>query len=320
MLLRNKKAQGGTELQLSFLQKHVDPKILDQVQICTSIPEKVPLHPTKVNILWQKNSYDQPNLHPWFKNKSNHHKYDWYVFNSHWNCEKFRMMFELPTDKCLVIKNGIEKIDPIITHYKKGDPIRMIHHNTPWRGLSVLLGAMQLVKNPLITLDVYSSTEVYGKDFYDQNDQYYTELYEQAEKLPNVNYIGYRPNKYIRENLKNYRMYVYPSIWEETSCISLLESMAAGLYCLTTNYGAIFETGAEFPIYVPYSNDYKSLAKKFAMGIDAAAQSLHTKAIQEHLNFQMIYTNRYYGWEKQAAFWTTFLKGAINAKQQTNMV
>ena len=106
MLLRNKKAQGGTELQLGFLQKRVDPKILDQVQICTSIPEKVPLHPTKVNILWQKNSYDQPNLHPWFKNKSNHYKYDWYVFNSHWSCEKFRMMFELPTEKCLVIKNN----------------------------------------------------------------------------------------------------------------------------------------------------------------------------------------------------------------------
>jgi hypothetical protein len=49
--------------------------------------------------------------------------------------------------------------------YKKGEPIKIIHHCTPWRGLSVLLGAMQLVKNPLITLDVYSSTEVYGKDF-----------------------------------------------------------------------------------------------------------------------------------------------------------
>ena len=36
------------------------------------------------------------------------------------------------------------------------------------------------------------------------------------------------------------------SIWEETSCISLLECMAGGLYCITTNLGALFETGAEF--------------------------------------------------------------------------
>ena len=40
---------------------------------------------------------------------------------------------------------------------------------------------MQLVKNPLITLDVYSSTEVYGKNFYDQNENNYKGLYEQAK-------------------------------------------------------------------------------------------------------------------------------------------
>ena len=59
--------RGGTELQLEFLEKHVDKKLLNEFQITTSVPEKIPLHPTKINILWQKNSYDQPNLAPWFK-------------------------------------------------------------------------------------------------------------------------------------------------------------------------------------------------------------------------------------------------------------
>ena len=36
--------------------------------------------------------------------------------------------------------------------------------------------------------------------------------------LPNVNYIGYKPNEYIREMMPNYDMFVYPSIFEETSC------------------------------------------------------------------------------------------------------
>ena len=315
MSLKNFSPKGGTELQFEFLQKHVDSTILDQVQICTSVPEKIPLHPTKVNILWQKNSYDQPNLAPWFQDKSNHNKYDWYVFNSHWTYEKFRTYFHLPTEKCVVIKNGIEKIEPISTVYKKDEPIKIIHQNTPWRGLNVLLGAMQLIKNPLITLDVYSSTEVYGKSFYEQNDKYYQTLYEQAESLPNVNYIGYKPNEYIREHLKDYRMYVYPSIFEETSCISLLECMAAGLYCITTNFGALYETGAEFPMYIPYSNDFKSLSNKFAQGIEAAASSLDNEAINEHLKFQIHYTNKYYNWNKQGVSWTRFLQGAINAKQ-----
>ena len=311
--MTNQHPKGGTELQLGFLHKHVDAKLLDQVQITTSVPEKIPLHPTKVNILWQKNSYDQPNLAPWFKDKSNHKKYDWYVFNSHWNYEKFRMMYGLPTEQCAVIKNGIVTIQPT-QPYIKGEPIKIIHQNTPWRGLNVLLAAMQLVKNPLITLDVYSSCEVYGKDFAQANDKHYQELYDQAKQLPNVNYIGYKSNEYILEHLQDYKMYVYPSIWEETSCISLLESMAAGLYCITTDYGALFETGAEFPMYIPYSNDYENLAKRFAYGIHAAAEHLDHSSIQDHLQFQSEYTNRYYNWNKQASSWTVFLQGAIDAK------
>jgi len=144
----NQTPKGGTELQLEFLKNHVDKTLLDKFSICTSIPEKIPLAKDKINILWQKNSYDQPNLAPWFTDHGNHNKYDWYVFNSHWTFEKFRIAFDLPTSKCLVIKNGIEKIESTAP-YVKGQPIKIIHQNTPWRGLNVLLGAMQLVKNPL---------------------------------------------------------------------------------------------------------------------------------------------------------------------------
>ena len=131
--MTNQNPRGGTELQFEYLRKHVDPQLLNQFQICTSVPEKIPLHPNKINVLWQKNSYDQPNLAPWFKDKSNHNKYDWYVFNSNWNFEKFIMMFDLPTEKCLVIKNGVDTIEPVKEPYKKGEPIKIIHHCTPWR-------------------------------------------------------------------------------------------------------------------------------------------------------------------------------------------
>ena len=80
---------GGTELQVQLLEKYVDSKLLDNFQITTSVPEKIPLSKDKINILWQQNSYDQPNLAAWFKDKENHKKYDWYVFNSHWCYEKF---------------------------------------------------------------------------------------------------------------------------------------------------------------------------------------------------------------------------------------
>ena len=56
MKIRNQSPKGGTELQLGFLHQYVDKKLLDQVQICTSVPGKVPIDPNKLNVLWQKNS------------------------------------------------------------------------------------------------------------------------------------------------------------------------------------------------------------------------------------------------------------------------
>ena len=60
---------GGTELQHNFLGQFVDKKLLEAVNICTSVPEKIPLSESKINILWQKNAPNQPNIQPWFANK-----------------------------------------------------------------------------------------------------------------------------------------------------------------------------------------------------------------------------------------------------------
>ena len=307
------KPRGATELQMEMLHKHVSKDILDQVQICTSIPGKVPLDPNKVNILWQKNSWDQPNLHSFFSNKSRHHEYDWYVFNSHWNYDMFRLFFDIPQSKSIVIKNGIEDF-PIRKRYKKGDPIKLIHHCTPWRGLNVVLRAMQEIKDPNIILDVYSSTQVYGDDFKKNNDEQFKQLYEQAEKLPNVNYIGYKPNEYIREMMPNYDMFVYPSIFEETSCASALEALASGVHVITNNFGALYETCSEWPVYVNYSTNYETMAIDTANAIQVAASYLHENFIQEHLEEQQKFYKRFYSWQKKGMEWTSFLKGAISER------
>jgi glycosyltransferase involved in cell wall biosynthesis len=310
------KPRGGTELQVELLEKFADKKLLDQVQITTSIPEKIPLHPTKPNILWQQNSYDQANLAPWFKDKDNHKKYDWYVFNSHWCYEKFRMMFDIPTHKSLVIKNAIDKIEPRKLDHNVGDPIKLIYTSTPWRGLNVLLAAMQLVTNKSVHLDVYSSTQVYGDQFKKANDDKFKELYNQAKALKNVSYIGYKPNEFIKDNLKNYHMFAYPNIWEETSCIAAIEAMAAGLYTIVTDYGALFETCSDFAVYIPYEKDFVRLAKTFAQVIDTAAGQIHKDHVKEHLQIQIDYINRFYSWELRKGVWNKFLEGVINARSK----
>ena len=308
------KPRGATELQMEMLHKHVPKELLDQVQICTSVPGKVPIDPNKVNILWQKNSWDQINLQEFFGNKERHKEYDWYVFNSHWNYEKFRYFFDIPTERSTVIKNGINNF-PKRKIYKKGEPIKLLHHNTPWRGLNVVLRAMQEIKNPNITLDVYSSTQVYGDQFKQQNDDAFKPLYEQAKQLPNVNYIGYKPNEYILEHMNEYDMYVYPSVFEETFCVSAMEALAAGVHVITNNFGALYETCAEWPVYINYNKNYETMAVATAAAIEVAASYLHEDYIQNHLEEQQKFYKRFYNWHKKGMEWESFLRGAINERK-----
>ena len=304
---------GGTELQVKLLEKHVDSKLLDNFQITTSVPEKIPLAKDKINILWQQNSFDQPNLAPWFKDKDNHTKYDWYIFNSHWSYEKFRYFYKIPTEKCTVIKNAIENF-PERKIYKKGDPIKMIFHPTPWRGLNIILGAMQLLKNDNITLDVFSSTKIYGNKFMDLNDDTYKPLYAQAAELKNVNYRGWHSNDYICEHITDYQIFPYSNNWEETSCISAIEALGAGLHMITTNYGALFETCSEWPVYVQYDTNYKNMSECFAYAIDSVVDYLHHDRCQEHLQMQQDFYKKFYSWNKRRMEWTNFLEGVLNAK------
>ena len=61
--------RGGTELQLAELTKRLPAHYWDKINLTTSVPEKEPLQKGKLNILWLKNSYDQPNIQPWFSNR-----------------------------------------------------------------------------------------------------------------------------------------------------------------------------------------------------------------------------------------------------------
>ena len=174
---------------------------------------------------------------------------------------------------------------------------------------------MQMVKNPNVTLDVYSSCHVYGSEFVDRVDKDFTELYNQAKSLPNVNYIGYKSNEYILEHMTDYDLFVYPSIFEETFCASALEALACGLHVITTNFGALPETCAEWPVYINYTLDHELMASSFAQAIDVTSSYLHTDVIQKHLDEQQQYYKKFYSWEKKSIEWTNFLQGALNVKR-----
>jgi hypothetical protein len=72
--------------------------------------------------------------------------------------------------------------------------------------------------------------------------------------IPNVNYIGYKPNEFIKENLKNYHMFVYPNVFgKKHSCIAAIEAMAAGLYTVSQLIMVhCLKLALSFQLYVNY--------------------------------------------------------------------
>ena len=114
--------------------------------------------------------------------------------------------------------------------------------------------------------------------------------------------------------MPSYDLFVYPSIFEETSCASALEALASGVHVITNNFGALYETCAEWPVYVNYSTDYESMAVATGNAIEVAASYLHEDFMQDHLEEQQKFYKRFYSWKKKGMEWTSFLKGAISER------
>lgn len=133
-------------------------------------------------------------------------------------------------------------------------------------------------------------------------------------EIKNVNYRGWHSNDYICKHITDYQIFPYSNNWEETSCISAIEALGAGLHMITTNYGALFETCSEWPVYVQYDTNYKNMSECFAYAIDSVVDYLHHEKCQEHLQMQQDFYKKFYSWSKRSLEWTNFLQGVLNAK------
>ena len=109
-------------------------------------------------------------------------------------------------------------------------------------------------------------------------------------------------------------IYAYPSVWEETFCISAIEAMAAGNMAIVTNFGALYETCTEYAHYVNYETNMYTLAKKFKAVIEFVADNYHEDVLHQRLKDQVKYFRTFYNWDARVKEWESLLNQLMKQK------
>ena len=297
------KAQGGTELMNKALYERVDNDLLDQFNIIKSRVREV--SEDKQNILWLHDLWADPEAQH-LKDPESRARFARLVFVSNWQLGTYNMGLGVPYHESIVIKNAIDPISFSLTDKPK-DQIRLIYHTTPHRGLQILVPVMQelaKIHGDKIHLDIYSSFEAYG---WKERDEPYLDLFEIAKNHPQMTYHGFQPNHVIREALKQSHIYAYPSIWQETSAISVIEAMSACCEVVCPNLAALPETTAGFATMYQYSEDMNFHANVFANHLHQAILNHREETNQKKLLFAKNYIDNFYNWDVRAAEWTGLL-------------
>lgn len=258
-----RKAQGGTELLAQRLIDNVPKKHLRDWQIHISRMSDV--DETKKQLLWVHDLAGDPAVSH-LKN-GGWNNFERIIFVSHWQQEMYNLYLGVPYAKGTVIHNAIDPIEP---HKKPNDgKIRLIYTSTPHRGLHILYGVFDALCKIYdnIELDVYSSFKLYG---WEERDRPYQELFEKLKEHPHINYHGSVSNDKVRDALKKADIFAYPSVWQETSCLCLIEAMSAELTCVHSSLAALPETSMMQTMMYTYSDNENHHANVFYANLHSA--------------------------------------------------
>ena len=303
-------AMGGTELMKYGLQSRIDPELMSNFQIFVSRVEE-PFDESKIRLYWCHDLAEDPATeHLRGGGWKNFHML---VFTSNWQMQKYIERYDIPWSRCIVMQNAII---PIEAHEKPNDgKIRLGYWSTPHRGLNILTAVFDKLceKHDNIELDVWSSYKLYG---WEERDAQYEELYDFCRNHPKINYESYLPNEEVKDRLKNIHIHAYPSIWQETSCIALMEAMSAGCLCVHPNLAALPETSANWTHTYQWNEDINAHASIFYQILDGAIEDYWADGIQSRLASQSSYANVFYNWELRSHQWHSLLTSLVSLPRE----
>jgi len=174
-------------------------------------------------------------------------------------------IFDIPEDKFFILGNAADE-QPItsqnltdsddaqnrLTILTEKKPLQFIYASTPFRGLDVLLKIWTKIieKYPTATLHLFSSMKIYGAEQLD--DLHFGKMFEDLRngRFKNVIHHGSVPQEEMLKCMRESFMLLYPNTYPETYCNVIMEARACRTPFITTDLGALKETGGLAGYYI----------------------------------------------------------------------
>jgi glycosyltransferase involved in cell wall biosynthesis len=282
------------------------------------------LDPHTPLVLWTQHACDQPAMQPLARPEVRD-AWDAFVCVSEWQRSTLIERFGLRPERTSILRNAISPAFEGLFRSRdelaeaKSRRLLLSYTSTPFRGLVLLLPVFVAarVDFPDAELEVFSSMKVYQQD--EPADQHKI-LYDQCRSTPGLRYMGSVPQPRLADALKGASVLAYPNTWAETSCIAVMEALAAGLFVVTTDLGALAETTMGFGALVPFAASqsradfaraYLSRLKEILRHRAADPTAFAAARLEQiqAINAECIWRVRAEQWEQSIAGWKQARQG-----------
>jgi 2-polyprenyl-3-methyl-5-hydroxy-6-metoxy-1,4-benzoquinol methylase/glycosyltransferase involved in cell wall biosynthesis len=200
------------------------------------------------------------------------HNIDGVLTVSEYHKKQVGEVYGIPDSHIHVVNNGIDLDHFAFRHLHERRTKTLLYSSRPERGLENLIapgGVMdQLGHDYTLHVCGYDNTT-------DQMRPYYESLWHRIDEMPNAVNLGPMTKGHLYEEMSLCTALVYPTTFEEVSCITAMEAMAAGLPFISSEHAALPETcRGSGSILVPIKGDYDH-PQADVDGIVSAVRRIH---------------------------------------------
>lgn len=269
---------GGTELMAELFHTRVAPLLpLAERFNCILLPGVISfpsyhslLEDEKDIVLWLHNNPNEflpPVNTDFFRNPEFHRKLRKVITVSEYAKEKLVEQSGISEDKVTVIHNSIKSVPIDLSKYSDGSKPKLIYVSQPERGLEIALKTLH-ERNEEFSFDIYC----------DVPEEFLSALPSDVMADERIVFHGRRSHDDVLEALAKSHIFVYPSTWYETFCISLVEALSAGCIAVYNSIGSLPEIGMSYGIsYVQTElNETEIHSQKLNAALDQAFELLQS--------------------------------------------